>query len=400
MRIAVVSVHTSPLDMPGHGDAGGMNVFIAESSAALVRRGHKVEIFTRATSADDVGTVILANGVKVHRLIAGPCAPMPKNDVVDVIGEFAVSMAGFGRFDVVHSHYWLSGLAVLRSEWAMPHVHTFHTTARMKALSVSAADAADSSARAEVEQEICDAVSLVSCVSCVSEADAAALQKLYRVDENRVVVATPGVDGGLFRRRGAHVRAYWRMLQRVPADAFVVTMAGRVQPLKAQDLFAEAVSRIDPSLGVVGVIIGDPTEGHEAYYARLRERVTRADLAGRVLLRRAVARDQLALWFAASQIAVVPSVTESFGLTSLEAQAAALPVIARAEGGLPETLVDGVTGMLVDSADPDVWADAIVGFVRNSPRRAAAGRAAHAFAREHSWDSVATRLEDFYSSLD
>ncbi len=397
MRIAMVSLHTSPLDIPGHGDAGGLNVYVTETANALARRGHRIEVFTRATSPSEVGTVVLDSGVKVHRLIAGPCAPIAKNDLVDVVAEFAVSMNDFGPFDVVHSHYWLSGLAVLRSEWSMPHVQTFHTTARMKAAAVSAAVAADADVRADAEQEICDSAAMVC---CVSDAEAESLTSLYRVDRSCVGVVRPGVDAELFRRRGARIRRQWRVLQRIPLDAFVVATAGRVQPLKGQMLLAEAISRVDPGLGVFGVVIGDPTPGHEAYFAELQERVGEADLAARFASRGAVTREQLAMWFAVYQVVAVPSSTESFGLTSLEAQSAGAPVIARNVGGLPETLIDGETGILIDSDDPDDWAAVITQLATDSPRRAALGRAAHTFAREHSWDAAATQLEHFYTSLD
>lgn len=397
MRIAIVSLHTSPLETPGHGDAGGMNVVVAESAAALARLGHRVEIFTRAVAPGEIGSVRLPTGVTVHRLIAGPEAPVAKNDLVGLLDSFAVSMADFGPYDVVHSHYWLSALAVLRSGWTAPHVHTFHTTARAKSQAVSAAEACDVDVRAAAEQQICDAVSLLC---CVSDSDAATLQQLYQVEAERVVVVRPAVDSTLFRRRGARVRRQWRMLQRVPSDAFVIATAGRIQPLKGQAFFAEAFSLIDRRLPVCGVVIGDPTPGHEAYYAALTERIQQPDLAGRFALRSAVSREQLALWFAVSQLAVVPSASESFGLTSLEAQSAGVPVVARDVGGLPETLVDGVTGVLIDSDDPARWASVIVDFAQNVSLRASFARAAHTFAREYSWEAVGERLTHFYASLD
>lgn len=390
-------MHTSPLDAPGMGDAGGLNVYVAESAAALSRRGHRVEIFTRATDPADIGSVVLPSGVLVHRVIAGRSAPLRKNDLVDLVDEFGFSIDDFGAFDVVHSHYWLSGLAVLRSDWSCPHVHTFHTMARAKAAAVSSADAADSALRSEAEQLLCDEV---AAVCCVSAADAASLQKWYRVADGRVAIVRPGVDPGLFRRRGYQARRQWRLLQRVPEKAIVVTMAGRVQPLKGQALFAEAISRIDPSLGVFGVVLGEPTPGHEKYFRALRERARQPDLAGRFAIYGSASRTDLAMWLAVSQVVAVPSATESFGMVSVEAQSAGVPVVARAVGGLPETLRDGVTGLLVPSADPDVWASTIAELAKDSHRRAVLGRAGHAFARERSWEAVAAELERVYASLD
>lgn len=137
MRIAYVSVHTSPLDAPGHGDAGGLNVFVAETAAALARAGHEVDVFTRAVSTREVGSVDVAPGLRVHRIIAGPCRPLDKNQLVEVVDEFAMNLADFGPYDIVYSHYWISGLAVLRSEWRIPWVHSFHTLARMKAETIA-----------------------------------------------------------------------------------------------------------------------------------------------------------------------------------------------------------------------------------------------------------------------
>lgn len=395
MRIALVSMHTSPLETPGHGDAGGMNVYIAEAASALVRRGHRVEIFTRATAADQIGSVRQDDGVLVHRIIAGPCAPVRKDRLAAHVREFAIGLSDFGPFDVVHSHYWLSGLAVLASEWTAPHVITFHTTARAKAS--TDASGQEAAGRADAEQLLCERAALVC---AVSHADAASLRSDYAVPVDRLVVGLPGVDGALFRRRGAKPRGQWRVLQRIPADAFLVTTAGRIQPLKAQGLLAEAVARVDRGLGVFGVAIGDPTPGEEGYVAALRQRIRGDDLSGRFALHPAVSRPQLARWFSISQLAAIPSHSESFGLTSLEAQACGVPVLARATGGLPETMIDGVTGVLLRDGDPQDWADAITRLAARPRLRTAMASAAHAFARERSWDDLAAHLDDFYTSLD
>jgi D-inositol-3-phosphate glycosyltransferase len=80
-RVAMLSVHTSPLDQPGTGDAGGMNVYIVELSRQLATRGVEVEIFTRATSSDLPPTVRLAPGVLVRHITAGPYEGLRKDDL-------------------------------------------------------------------------------------------------------------------------------------------------------------------------------------------------------------------------------------------------------------------------------------------------------------------------------
>ena len=394
MRIAYVSVHTSPLDAPGHGDAGGLNVFVAETAAALARAGHEVDVFTRAVSTREVGSVEVAPGLRVHRIIAGPCRPLDKNQLVEVVDEFAMNLADFGPYDIVYSHYWISGLAVLRSEWRIPWVHSFHTLARMKAETIATPE---SDVRADTEQRICDTA---SAVCCVSEAEAHALRTLYGVPAARIRIIHPSVDASVFRRRGPKVKRRWRLWNRIPQDSVLVLSAGRLQPAKGQDIFAEAIARTSTDSGIVGVVLGDPPPGDEEFAEALRRRAQEPDLAGRFAVRPAVSRHDFALWLAIATVVAIPSRTESFGLVSLEAQAAGVPVVAHAVGGLPETLQDGVTGVLVDSVDPDARARVLEDLAENSVRRRQMGRAAHTFARESSWDDVAKDLADFFSSLD
>jgi D-inositol-3-phosphate glycosyltransferase len=403
-RVAVLSVHTSPLAQPGTGDAGGMNVYVLQSALHLARRGVEVEIFTRATSSVDPPTVRVAPGVLVRNVVAGPFEGLDKYDLPTQLCAFAAGVLRAeathepGYYDVVHSHYWLSGQVgwLARDRWAVPLVHTAHTLAAVKNAALAAGDTPEPALRAVGEQQV---VEEADRLMVNTEEEARQLVSLHQADPARVDVAHPGVDLDVFRpgdRRAA------RAALGLAPDEKVVAFVGRIQPLKAPDILLRAAAKLP---GVRIVVAGGPSGSGLAAPRGLVQLADQLGITDRVTFLPPQAREDLARLFQAADLVAVPSYSESFGLVAVEAQACGTPVVAAAVGGLPVAVRDGVSGALVPGHDVHRWAAAIDELLRagSGPGGSAMSRAAISHAETFSWERTvdaqlacyATAIGDF-----
>lgn len=412
-RVAMLSVHTSPLDQPGTGDAGGMNVYIAELARALTRRGARVEVFTRATSSSLAETVLLDDpgtaadpdadeGALVHHVPAGPYEGLDKNDLP---GQLCAMTAGVlrlgathrpGWFDVVHSHYWLSGQVgwLAAERWGVPLVHTMHTMARVKNASLAPGDVPEPATRIIGEEQV---VAAADALIASTGEEAQDLIQMYDADPAAVQVVAPGVDLGTFRPVAADRAALRRELG-LPVDRDVVVFAGRIQPLKAPDVLVRALGVLRatglpvPLLAVLGGPSGRPTALRE-----LQALAAATGVGADVVFRPPMPRDELARWFAAADLVAMPSRSESFGLVAVEAQACGTPVVASAVGGLRSVVHDGVSGRLVRGHDPAVWADALASTLADPAARTTWRTAARRAAERYGWDATAEQVLKVYA---
>lgn len=332
-RVAMLSVHTSPLHQPGTGDAGGMNVYIVELAQRLAAINIEVEIFTRATTGGLPPTVELAPGVLVRHVDAGPYEGLAKEDLPAQLCAFTHGVmqawAGHrpGYYDLVHSHYWLSGhvgwLAAQR--WGAPLVHAMHTMAKVKNANLADGDTPEPAARVIGETQIVAAADRLI-ANTAEEADE--LVRHYHAGPDKVAVVHPGVN--LDRFTPADGRAAARARLDLPQDALVPLFAGRIQPLKAPDVLLRAVAvlldeRPELRSRIVVPIVGGPSGSGLAKPEGLQKLAARLGIADVVRFRPPVGQDQLADWFRAASLLVVPSYSESFGLVAIEAQAAGDP---------------------------------------------------------------------------
>jgi D-inositol-3-phosphate glycosyltransferase len=404
-RVAMLSAHTSPLEQPGDGDAGGMNVYVLELSRRLAARGVEVEIFTRATSSSQPEVHDAFDGVRVHHVAAGPFEGLTKNDLPAQMCSFVRDVlraeveSGPGTFDVVHSHYWLSGQVgtVAAERWSVPLVHTMHTMAKVKNARLAEGDTPEPIGRVRGEEEI---VRLADRLVANTDEEAAELVGLYDADPSQVVVVHPGVDLDVFR---ADRRDTARASLGLSPDAVVLLFAGRIQPLKAPDVLLRAVAVLlerDPSLRerlVVPVVGGASGSGLDAPDA-LADLTRELGLQDVVRFEPPVRQDVLADWYAASTAVCVPSYNESFGLVALEAQACGTPVVAARVGGLPTAVADEVSGLLVDGHDAADWADALERLVGDPGLADAMGRKAVEHAASFGWEATVDRTLDVYEA--
>ncbi|WP_239000985.1 D-inositol-3-phosphate glycosyltransferase [Jiangella asiatica] len=403
-RVAMLSVHTSPLEQPGAGNAGGLNVYVVELARRLAARDVEVEVFTRATASDQPARVETMPGVTVRHVAAGPYELLPTAEVPAQLCAFTAGVLRAearhepGWYDLVHSHYWLSGhvgwLASLR--WGVPLVHSMHTMSKVKNAALAEGDVPESPERELGEEQVVAAADLLV-ANTDEEADQ--LTTLYGAVPQRVVTVPPGVDLDRFAPAS---RAAARARLGLPRDAVVLLFAGRIQPLKAPDVLVRAASLLiaaDPALRdrLVVAVVGGPS-GPLGDTAHGLTRLARTlDVDDVVRFEPPVDQSALVDWFRAADLTAVPSYSESFGLVALESQACGTPVVAAAVGGLRTAVSDGFSGVLVEGHDPADWARVLGGLIADPARRRALGAGAVAHAARFGWDGTADRMLDVYA---
>ncbi|GMU77615.1 MAG: D-inositol 3-phosphate glycosyltransferase [Acidimicrobiia bacterium] len=396
-RVAMFSLHTSPLAQPGTGDGGGMNVYIRSLASALARAGVECDVLTRADRHGVPAVVSPERGVRVVHLDAGPRRPVPKDELLELHDELVDAAARWlgrrGPVDVLHANYWVSGAVAhtLKHRLGLPLVTTFHTLALAKH---EAGIHDDPTSRTETE------ASIVRCsdgvvVSTAHERDL--LVDGYGAAGDRVEIIPPGVDHTVFRPGTGdvpRVRRHWRV-----GDAPVLLVVGRIQPLKGIDLAIRSLASLDDPRANL-VVVGGPSgpEG-ESELDRLHRLAGDLGIADRVRFEPPRAHEQLAAYYRAADVVLVPSRAESFGLVALEAAACGTPVVATAVGGLRSVVAHGESGFLVEDRDPLAFADRIRDVLAD-PERAADMRArAVTGAARFTWSMAAARLRRLYADV-
>ncbi|WP_216210772.1 D-inositol-3-phosphate glycosyltransferase [Amycolatopsis aidingensis] len=403
-RVAVLSVHTSPLEQPGTGDAGGMNVYIGQTAIEMARRGVSVEIFTRATSSDQPPVAELAPGVLVRHIPAGPYEPLSRAELPAQLCAFTSGVLRTeafhepGYYDVIHSHYWLSGQVgwLARDRWGVPLVHTAHTLAKVKNAALAEGDSPEPRTRViGEEQVVAEADRLVA----NTPVEARELIALYDADPHAVRTVSPGVDLDRFTPGST---ALARAALGLPADAVVLAFAGRLQPLKAPDVLLHAAARLlrdRPELAerLVVLVVGGPSgSGLEQPHA-LRELAASLGIERQTRFLPPQPGQALVDVFRAADVVAVPSYNESFGLVALEAQACGTPVVAAEVGGLPVAVAHGVSGLLVPGHRAGDWARALANVALQPRRRAELAANAVQHARRFSWQRTTETLLGTYA---
>jgi D-inositol-3-phosphate glycosyltransferase len=394
----MLSVHTSPLDPPGGGDAGGMNVYIVQTAKRLAARGIGVEIFTRATHSEQPPVVDLAPGVLVRHVTAGPFEGLAKDDLPAQLCAFTAGVLRTeafhepGWYDLVHSHYWLSGQVgwLVRDRWRVPLVHSAHTLAKVKNSLLAEGDSPEPKARIiGEEQVVAEADRLIT----FTEDEAAQLTDHYAAEPDKVQTVAPGVDLDVFIPGDRDdARRALDFDPRRPLLLFV----GRIQPLKAPDVLLHAAARLTREFPLQIAVVGAPSGSGLAKPHWLADLARDLGIADAVRFVPPAKPDALATYYRAADLTVVPSYNESFGLVALESQACGTPVVAAAVGGLPTAVRDNVSGVLVDGHDPEQWAKVIGELLRTPADLERLRRGARAHAERFSWERTTDELVHAY----
>jgi D-inositol-3-phosphate glycosyltransferase len=391
-RVAVLSLHTSPLAQPGTGDGGGMNVYVLEMVSALAQAGLECRVYVRRWSEDLPERVEVEPGFEVVHVPAGE-PNLAKEDLALVVPAFADWVAGDldgWNPDVVHANYWLSGVAgqLLKRQCDLPLVTTFHTLARVKA---ELGDF-EPERRAHAEAEVMACADIVL-ANCTAEADQ--LVQYYDAERDRIEIVPPGVEHAFFSP-GSQAGARWALdTDNRPLLLFV----GRIQPLKGVDVAVRALAEVERDDARLWIIGGASGPEGDVEVERIRHLIADLGLDDRVEFHPPQPHHLLSTYYRAADVCLVPSRSESFGLVALEAAACGVPVVASAVGGLLTLVEHGHTGYLVESRDPDeyaAWIDTILGDPVLA-RRLSISAAAR--ARTYTWSTSAARLRRLYEDL-
>lgn len=391
-RLAMLSLHTSPLVQPGGGDAGGMNVYVRELVAALAHGGADTTVYVRRWRDDLPKRLAVEPGFEVVHIDAGD-PNLSKEQLPSIVDEFADGVRAhlaIDPADVLHANYWLSGVVGhrLKHELDLPMVSTFHTLARVKA------ETGDSEPQNRIDAES-DVIACSDIITANSVVELHELVRHYGADPSRIEIVPPGVDHAFFSpgsRRGARQALGL-------GDEPVLLFVGRIQPLKGVDVAVEALSRLrDPRARMLIVGGSSGTEG-DNHAAEVRDLITDRGLDHRITMVPPQPHHVLSTYYRAADVTIVPSRSESFGLVALESTACGTPVVASDVGGL-RTLVDhGRTGLRVPGRDPDDFAEAVERIIGDPTFAERLSERAAEAATAYTWTSMAARLRRVYADL-
>jgi D-inositol-3-phosphate glycosyltransferase len=402
-RIAVLMVHTSPLEQPGIGDAGGMNIYVVESAQRMAAMGLSVDIFTRRTDPAAESIIEISPGVRVRHFDCGHGWLTKEQLPTHIAGlsrEFLRIMKE-ENYDVIHSHYWISGKVAMPAakEFGIPLVHTMHTMARVKNMNLAEGEVPEPMIRVQGETQV---VAAADALIANTDAEAASLVSLYDACPDNVHVVTPGVD--LYTFTPGLGRSASRTVIDMPQEGLVVSFVGRIQPHKGPEVLIRATSELvkhSPLLRskLIVNIIGGASGANTEEVDRLRELSSWLGIQDVVRFSPPVPRADLVQWYRASDLVVVPSYSESFGLVALEAQACGTPIVATAVGGLRTAVADGISGVLVDGHDPKAWSSVIARLLQEPQRRVLLSMGAIEHASHFGWDATARGTLDIYDQV-
>ena len=408
-RVAMLSVHTCPLATLGGKKTGGMNVYVRDFSRELARQGVQVDIFTR--SEDDCQPTVrhdLGFGARVIHIKAGPEQPIPVAQIAHHLNEFVGGVLEFAKneevsYDLIHSHYWMSGLVAeaLQNEWqALPVVQMFHTLGHMKNRVALADSERVPLERIEGERQV---MAFVDRIIAATPAEYAQLHWLYGANINKVVTIPPGVDLDRFRPIPQNLA---KEQLGIPPDHRSILFAGRIEPLKGIDTLLRAIALIQKRAPeavenvCVTIIGGDPwSPSPDKEMARLQEMREELEVANIVTFLGAKEQDELPNYYSAAEMVIMPSHYESFGMVALEAMAMGTPVIASEVGGLAFLVQDGVNGFHVPSRDPEALAERIFTLLNDEVCHRTLGRQAHRHAQKYDWSIIVNRMLNVYANL-
>jgi D-inositol-3-phosphate glycosyltransferase len=402
-RIATLMVHTSPLDQPGIGDAGGMNIYVVESAERMAAMGVSVDIFTRRQNSELPDIVEISAGVRVRHLNVG-ALHATKEDLpalIPALSDAFLAVVEDEKFDVLHSHYWLSGKVAMPAakKYSIPFAHTMHTMARVKNMNLAEGERPEPMIRVQGESQV---VAAADALIANTDAEAASLVSLYQACPDSVSVVSPGVD--LYAFTAGAGRKAAREAVGLPHDAHVLAFVGRIQPHKGPEVLIRAVAEMlshSPHLRpkLITLIMGGASGSGVGEVERLKDCVSWLGISDVVKFLDPVPRVEISQWYRAADLVCVPSYSESFGLVALEAQACGTPVVATAVGGLRTAIADGISGVLVDGHDPRAWSSILARLIQEPQRRVLLSMGAIEHASHFGWDATARGTLDIYDRI-
>lgn len=394
--LAILSFHGCPISCLGEKDGGGMNVYVLQIAKEMGRLGSKVDVFTRYHDPSDPQIVKISDNVRVIHLKAGPYFE-PKEDLHQYIPEFMDNLFQFQetdgtRYDLVHSHYWLSGAAGIKlsCEWGVPHVTTFHTLAKTKMR--ARAGEMETQLRISTEGEIMNSVDVVVVSTEEEKID---ITHMYNIPNHKISVIPAGVDLDLFQPTD---KVLARRRLGLEIDSKIVLSVGRIEPLKGLDLLLRAMAGFLDSTDARLVVVGGNLEDDREMEI-LRLLAEDLCITDKIFFTGAVKQSEIPFYLNAADVFVMPSYHESFGLAALEAMACGVPVVASRVGGLKTFIKNGETGYLIPWHCPEPFTQSIEILLANSSLLTSMGLAAREKAQTMGWRKVAEEMIRTYRGL-
>ncbi len=404
----MLSYHTCPLATLGGKDTGGMNVYVRDLTRELGRLGIHVDVFTRSQD-EHVPHVLhdLGYGNRVVHVPAGPEQPLPKKQLAEYIPQFVDGIKAFAaekglRYDIIHSHYWMSGLAaeMLSEAWQAPIVHMFHTLGEMKNRIARSESEKEGAYRLDGERQV---LKRADKIIAATLAELAQLQWLYKAEPRKITIVPPGVDTCHFYPIPAdEAREYIG----IPKDDRLILFVGRIEPLKGVDTLIRAVSCLPvqelEKPAYLAIIGGDPNASPEEMTAEMTRLQSLCDdlcMKHLVVFLGKRGQDTLPYYYSAAEVLVMPSHYESFGMVALEAMACGTPVVASQVGGLAFLVQDGLTGFHVPDGDHEALCEKLAQILGDHDLRRQMGENAHRYACEYAWETIAGRIVSVYQGL-
>lgn len=410
LNVAMISYHTCPLAILGGKDTGGMNVYVRELTHSLGRRGIHVDVFTRSQD-EHVPQILhdLGYGNRVVHIPAGPEHPMPKKELASYLPQFVEGIQNFARekgihYDLIHSHYWMSGIAAqaLKEAWGVPVVHMFHTLGLMKNRVAQSEAEMEGEYRIQGEYQV---LKTADCVIAATLAEQSQLQFLYHADQERIAIIPPGVDVSHFYPIAADEA---KCVIGVPEDDHMMLFVGRIEPLKGVDTLIRAIAHMritgvtDQYPHYLAIIGGDPNADAQVMnseMARLQNLSRELGLQDLVVFLGKRAQSSLPYYYSAADVLIMPSHYESFGMVALEAMACGTPVVASQVGGLAFLIQDGVTGYVIPGGDHLALSQRLTQLISQPELRERLGQQAATYARQYSWERISNRMMDLYAGV-
>lgn len=409
LRVAMLSYHTCPLATLGGKDTGGMNVYVRDLTRELGQMGIHVDVFTRSQD-EHVPHVLhdIGYGNRVVHIPAGPEEPKSKSDIAKYIPEFVEGIKQFAaekgiEYDIIHSHYWMSGLAAeeLSDAWGgTPVVHMFHTLGEMKNRVARSEDERAGEDRLNGERQV---LRRADRIVVATMAELTQLRFLYRADSRKMVIIPPGVDTCHFYPIPADEAKQYIGLK--PENRMVL-FVGRIEPLKGVDTLIHAMSclglqgaRQPVHLAIIGGDVNVKLEDMSEEMIRLQKLCDDLCMGGMVVFLGKRGQDTLPYYYSAAEVVVMPSLYESFGMVALEAMACGVPVIASEVGGLGYLVQNGITGYTIPDSDPKALCDKLAELLGNTDLRNQMGRYAAEYAVDYAWETIASQIVEVYNDV-
>jgi len=402
-HIALISVHGDPAVEIGKEEAGGQNVYVRQVGEALAKQGWHVDMFTRSASAEQPKIVEHGPRCRTIRLIAGPEAFVPRDEIFGYASTFVEELLKFQKqsgiqYRLVHTNYWISSWVgmELKKKQPLKQVHTYHSLGAVKYKSVTTIPMI-ASTRLAVEKAVLETAERIVATSPQEQ------------DHMRSLVSTKGnIDiipcGTDIHRFGSWTKESARATLGIDQDEKVVFYVGRFDPRKGIETLVRAVGQSKlRGQEKLKLIIGGgsrPGQSDGIERDRIEGIVAELGMSDFTIFPGRLGDDILPAYYAAADVCVVPSHYEPFGLVAIEAMASGTPVVASDVGGLQFTVVPEETGLLAAPKDEADFADAIDRILSNPDWRDQLGKGARARVEsKFSWDGVAHQLSDLYTKL-